>query len=245
MDDKSYTIRVPKKWVRTAMIVVVTALIVAPLTAVAAHTFTDVPDSHTFHNDIDWLADANVTKGCNPAQGNTRFCPDDEVTRGQMAAFLKRLAENQVVDAGTLQGFEADDLTAEVFHSRSDSLINLSDGTTTTLARIDLPAGSYLITSRVDLNSNSPDTFSPAGTCVLEAGSTSNTYEIPGLAAGPGDRYPISGQIVHTFDGSGQAVFSCTPSGWSGNGVDPAITAIAVNDITTQPGILGSSGSSE
>lgn len=101
MDDKSYTIRVPKKWVRTAMIVVVTALIVAPLTAVAAHTFTDVPDSHTFHNDIDWLADANVTKGCNPAQGNTRFCPDDEVTRGQMAAFLKRLAENQVVDAAT------------------------------------------------------------------------------------------------------------------------------------------------
>jgi hypothetical protein len=100
MDDKSFTVRVPKRWVRIAMIVGVTALIVAPLTAIASHSFTDVPDSNTFHEDIAWLADADVTKGCNPP-ANTQFCPDDEVTRGQMAAFLRRLAENQVVDAAT------------------------------------------------------------------------------------------------------------------------------------------------
>ena len=39
---------------------------------------------------IDRLATAGVTKGCNPAQGNTKFCPHDCVTRGQMAAFLHR-----------------------------------------------------------------------------------------------------------------------------------------------------------
>ncbi len=35
MDDKSFNIRVPKRWARIAMVVTVTALIVAPLTAIA------------------------------------------------------------------------------------------------------------------------------------------------------------------------------------------------------------------
>ena len=35
------------------------------------------------------LANAGVTRGCNPPR-NDRFCPDDYVTRGQMAAFLVR-----------------------------------------------------------------------------------------------------------------------------------------------------------
>lgn len=46
-------------------------------------------DGSVFENDIDKLATAGVTKGCNPPV-NDRFCPDDFVTRGQMAAFLKR-----------------------------------------------------------------------------------------------------------------------------------------------------------
>lgn len=110
MDDGSYTLRIRKTWVRTALIVVATALVVAPLTAVASHQFTDVPNSHTFHSDIAWLADAGVTRGCNPP-ANTRFCPDDNVTRGQMGAFLNRLASNQVVDAGALQGFTVENFS--------------------------------------------------------------------------------------------------------------------------------------
>jgi hypothetical protein len=42
-----------------------------------------------FENDIDRLATAGVTHGCNPPTRD-RFCPDDFVTRGQMAAFLYR-----------------------------------------------------------------------------------------------------------------------------------------------------------
>jgi hypothetical protein len=38
---------------------------------------------------IEWLADEGITQGCNPP-ANTMFCPDDRVTRGQMAAFLVR-----------------------------------------------------------------------------------------------------------------------------------------------------------
>ena len=46
-------------------------------------------DGTTFENDIDKLGTAGVTKGCNPPV-NDRFCPNDFVTRGQMAAFLHR-----------------------------------------------------------------------------------------------------------------------------------------------------------
>ncbi len=51
--------------------------------------FTD-DNSSVFEHNIDILATAGITKGCNPSQGNTHFCPNDNVTRGQMAAFLHR-----------------------------------------------------------------------------------------------------------------------------------------------------------
>lgn len=50
--------------------------------------FSDAGAS-VFDSDIAWLADQGITKGCNPP-ANTQFCPDDPVTRGQMAAFLNR-----------------------------------------------------------------------------------------------------------------------------------------------------------
>ena len=50
--------------------------------------FFDDNDS-IFEGDIDRLGTAGVTKGCNPP-ANDRYCPDDVVTRGQMAAFLHR-----------------------------------------------------------------------------------------------------------------------------------------------------------
>ena len=52
--------------------------------------FSDDDDS-LFEDDIDKLATAGVTLGCNPP-GNTRFCPEDRVRRDQMASFLARAA---------------------------------------------------------------------------------------------------------------------------------------------------------
>jgi hypothetical protein len=52
------------------------------------------------------MKDNNITVGCNPP-ANTNYCPDDNVTRGQMATFMKRLAENNVVDAATLDGIDS------------------------------------------------------------------------------------------------------------------------------------------
>lgn len=61
---------------------------VAPV-AFASHRFIDVPDSNIFHNDIDWMTYEGLTVGCNPPK-YSRFCPDDYVTRGQMAVFFAR-----------------------------------------------------------------------------------------------------------------------------------------------------------
>ncbi len=46
-------------------------------------------DGSVFENAIDRLRTASITQGCNPPSNN-RYCPDNFVTRGQMAAFLKR-----------------------------------------------------------------------------------------------------------------------------------------------------------
>lgn len=89
---------------RYALFVGVVAILLVPIAVVASPGFDDVPPSNNFYNDIEWLADAGVTKGCNPAQGNTNFCPKSYVTREQMAAFMHRLADSGVVDAGTLGG---------------------------------------------------------------------------------------------------------------------------------------------
>jgi hypothetical protein len=72
--------------------VVLTLVVAVPLSVFAIDRFTDVPDSNTFHGSITWLADNEVTVGCNPPTNN-QFCPDDNVTREQMASFMRRLAQ--------------------------------------------------------------------------------------------------------------------------------------------------------
>jgi hypothetical protein len=73
--------------------------------------FIDVPFTHTFYADIEWLAAEGITRGCNPPT-NDLFCPDASVTRGQMAAFLHR-ALGGVLTPGPLPGFT--DIDGSVF----------------------------------------------------------------------------------------------------------------------------------
>ena len=68
------------------------------MAAFLARTFNLPPAGADFFNDdrssifqdaINRVARAGITLGCNPPDNN-RFCPGDFVTRGQMAAFLRR-----------------------------------------------------------------------------------------------------------------------------------------------------------
>ena len=74
------------------------------------NTFCDDWNS-VFQPDIEWLVDAEMTSGCNAA--GDRFCPDDRVTRGQLAAFLHRaLGERLTAEATTA---EFTDTTGSIF----------------------------------------------------------------------------------------------------------------------------------
>ena len=84
------------------------AAVAFPLGVIASHQFTDVPDSSTYHDDIDAIRDAGITTGC----ALNLYCPKAYVTREQMAAFMNRLGALQagktpVVKAATAQN--ADD----------------------------------------------------------------------------------------------------------------------------------------
>ncbi|MEN8240081.1 MAG: SpoIID/LytB domain-containing protein, partial [Actinomycetota bacterium] len=50
-------------------------------------------DSSVFENDIDRLATAGITKGCNPPD-NTKYCPERLLSRGEMSSFLARALKN-------------------------------------------------------------------------------------------------------------------------------------------------------
>ena len=58
------------------------------LTATGDIAFED-DEGSTFEREIEILAHAGITRGCGRPEDHT-FCPDDLVTRGQMAAFLVR-----------------------------------------------------------------------------------------------------------------------------------------------------------
>ena len=78
--------------------------------------FTDVQIGHTFLGDVEWLAEQGITAGCNPPS-NTRFCPSDAVTRGEVAAFLARALS---LPASTADFFVDDN--ASVFQANINSL---------------------------------------------------------------------------------------------------------------------------
>ena len=54
--------------------------------APASPTFGDVPTNHQFFQFIEALAASGITGGC----GGGNYCPDNFVTRGQMAVFLAK-----------------------------------------------------------------------------------------------------------------------------------------------------------
>jgi hypothetical protein len=74
---------------RIALILGFVALALGSLNAHAAPCagFTDVDSASTFCPNVDWLKNRQITLGCT----GTTYCPNDYVTRLQMAAFMNRL----------------------------------------------------------------------------------------------------------------------------------------------------------
>jgi len=99
----------------------------SPTTTTTSTTSTTIPasssdyfvddDASVFENAIDWLYEQGITTGCNPPV-NDRFCPDDHVSRGEMAAFLAR-AFGYGDDGG---GGHFVDTVGHVFETAADRL---------------------------------------------------------------------------------------------------------------------------
>jgi hypothetical protein len=74
---------------RRLVVAIATVMVLAmPMMTVASDRFGDVDDANPFHDAINELYAARITRGC--ATNPRRFCPDDAVTRSQMAGFLTR-----------------------------------------------------------------------------------------------------------------------------------------------------------
>jgi hypothetical protein len=139
---------------RVWVIGVVVGVMLIPATVFAVGgAFTD-DDTSIFEADIEWLAESGVTRGCNPPD-NTRFCPEEGVTRGQMAAFMRRFAQYlgaedgspaQADNAATLDGRDPDAFTTSIFGASCDTTCSDLSATNVELLELDIeaPADGYL-----------------------------------------------------------------------------------------------------
>ncbi|MGA7226939.1 MAG: S-layer homology domain-containing protein [Acidimicrobiia bacterium] len=187
---------------RTLILTVLTTVALLVPTAVwASHQFTDVPDSNVFHNAIGWMKDNGITVGCNPP-ANTQYCPSDNVSRGQMAAFMKRLAENQVVDAATavsadnLDGLDSTAFTTPAANDLGNN-VTLALSTATEIAEVSLtaPANGGLVIDGVA----TPGQFGNAtgqATLWLQVDNATCTFDSPNF-------YPIDWGRVDQTGNSG------------------------------------------
>ena len=118
--------------VRGTILAIVAATTIAfPIGVLAAHQFADVSNSNIFHGDIDALVDAGITAGC----GGSNYCPNQAVTRGQMAAFMNRLGalapgKVPVVNADRVDGYQANEL-GRVAQTVSSTIVPLTDANAT------------------------------------------------------------------------------------------------------------------
>jgi hypothetical protein len=133
---------------RTGVILgVVLALVMAPTLAMAGVLFNDVPNTNPYFSDIAAIATYGVTTGC----GGGNYCPDDYVTREQMAAFLNRLGalsagKTPVTNAARLDGYDAGDLVRLGANSTTVASAVLTNAEVTYLnVSVTAPAYGYVL----------------------------------------------------------------------------------------------------
>ncbi len=72
--------------------------------AATGHDWFGDDDASEFEDEINRLADAGITRGCNPP-ADDRFCESARVTRAQMAAFLHRALDGTIAADGDAAPF--------------------------------------------------------------------------------------------------------------------------------------------
>lgn len=207
---------------RLVLVALVTALLVAPVTAYASHQFSDVPTTHVFHDSIDWMVDNQITAGC----GADSFCPGSPVTRGQLSAFMKNLSDARVVDADRLRGFTPEALESKALEAQgSGPVLQTGAGMTKVVETSFRPAGGYFIVATV--TGFRVGTDEPRVECELRFAGD-RAYGFLGVG-------PSSGTITLTLSAStatgGTAVVNCSTNTESFQVQESHINMLSVNGV--------------
>ena len=193
------------------------ALIAVPIAVYASHQFTDVPTSNIFHDDISWLSNAGVTKGCN--LGGTEYCPKDFVTREQMAAFMHRLADDQANIAYLIAADASMEIKGEDFYE-------------TALELEGLPAGSYHVIAKGEFHSSEIITKA-LPRCKLMAG---HEFDTTSPSVDPGQTVPWSlTAVTYLAEDNSVVHLDCRDHGELVTLNNTRITAVGVNEIVINP----------
>ena len=80
-----------RKWLAETGVALVLSLVSTASSALPCAGFTDVDDTSPFCANVTWLKNRGITLGCTSA---TLYCPNDFVSRLQMAAFMNRLGDS-------------------------------------------------------------------------------------------------------------------------------------------------------
>jgi hypothetical protein len=182
--------RLPRRFLPLAIVALLIALV--PLTSMAAG-FADLnggPDHAAANADINAIAAAGITKGCNPPDF-TNYCPNDVVNREQMASFLTRTAglggNAPVVNAKTaetaanaanadkLGGFASNGLVRVASNNSSGSTtLNGNPGDVVTVTIIAPTAGFVIVNGSVSLQGST----SSAATIYIVADGGAASHQI-------------------------------------------------------------------
>jgi hypothetical protein len=189
-------------------------VLMVPVAVIAAGgPFTDDDDS-MFEQHIEWMAANDITLGCNPPV-NDHYCPDANVTRGQMAAFMHRLADSQ---ANTAYLIAADASMAIAGQDMYETVLELEG----------LPEGSYQVFAKGEFRSSELITQAHP-TCKLMAG---HEFDTASPSVDPGQTVPWSlTALTYMAEDNSAIHVDCRDHGELVTLANTRITALSVNEI--------------
>jgi hypothetical protein len=168
--------------------------------------FTDVQPSDLYCNAVEWLGNRNVTFGC----GTNQYCPDANVTRGQMALFMLRLG-----NALTPKVTQADCTRTSAFAPpQRDCVVAIESATYPRVASANLACGlssanpvTKAVMSNVEVSTDGGTTWTAAGQATfgaLAAGRYAGVSNAASANIAAGSTMHVAYEMAHV-DGDGAA----------------------------------------
>ena len=194
--------------------------------------FGDLAGESPFCPSVSWLKNRQITAGC----GTNLYCPDDVVTRLQMAAFLQRMGDKLAPTLMSNSGSAAGGITIA---GEGVVLAPLSPGDPVPYARrVHVSyVCSLTVTGAVTVGLDVPISTDGGVTWTLSTGVKANTFTMFGNASAPGQQIVLAvhgqrivpanttehvGAKVRSVAGAGDAsAVTCTGQGIAVQMPDP------------------------